>query len=136
MKPTERQASAKIPGRGPRPRATTNINAKIISWVDRERTINARPKGKVINMLGVVVVAARYDIGIDNITANSVPQKAISVVSNRGPAISGMNLRFGKKLKRVSKTSLMELILFQSVPKTIRWADIPRIITRIIPYAM
>ena len=59
MNPTDRQPSARIPGSGPSPMAETKMRAKMISCVERESTINARPMGKVAIMLGVVVVAAR-----------------------------------------------------------------------------
>ena len=61
----------------------------MISCVERESTINARPIGNVRIMLGVVVVAARTATGIDRTTASRVPQKAISAVSNSGPRIFG-----------------------------------------------
>ena len=89
MNPTERQPSASIPGSGPSPSAATKTRAKMISWVERESTISARPTGKVRSMLGVVVVAASQATGIDRTTASRVPQKAISAVSNSGPRIFG-----------------------------------------------
>ena len=57
MNPTDRRPSARIPGSGPNPRAETKMRAKMISCVERESTISARPMGKVAIMLGVVVAA-------------------------------------------------------------------------------